>query len=114
MSSPLTRRILDEYQSTAAQAGAAAAWRRAALAVLEAQGLPSTRDENWKYANLRSLERQRFLPAPQPANAASLAAALPAPLPGYRRYVFVDGAFAPALSAAPDQTLTTGSAAGEA
>ena len=54
------------------------------------------------------------MPAPSPASAASPAVSLPAPLPGYRRYVFVDGAFAPALSAAPDQTVTTGSAAGEA
>ena len=27
-------------------------------------GLPTTRDENWKYANLRALERLRFVPAP--------------------------------------------------
>ncbi|MBM4225392.1 MAG: Fe-S cluster assembly protein SufD, partial [Gammaproteobacteria bacterium] len=28
--------------------------------------LPSNRDENWKYANLRGLARARFEPAPTP------------------------------------------------
>jgi Fe-S cluster assembly protein SufD len=66
--------------------------------VLHAAGLPSTRDENWKYANLRALERLRFVPA-APA-AAPQGLSLPAPLEGFSRYVFVDGRFAPEFSAA--------------
>src|ERR1700720_1549977 len=105
MSTALTARIIDEY-ATAARAlpssGTAADRRRAALAVLTAQGLPTSRDENWKYANLRPLERLRFVPAVSSGAATRLsvsAAELPPALPACARYVFVDGLFAPALSA---------------
>ena len=59
---------------------------------------------------MRALERVRFTPADTvpasqtPARAVS-AADLPAPLAGYVRYTFVDGAFAPALSSARKITL---------
>ena len=74
--------------------------RRHAIAALIARGLPSTRDENWRYANLRSLERARFVPRAS-APPEWPADELPRALPGFSRYVFVDGVFAPALSAAP-------------
>ena len=99
----LPARIRDEFASAAhalPSTDPAAANRRAALAALERAGLPSSRDENWKYANLRSLERVRFLPAPAVPALAS-AAELPAPLPGIARLVFIDGHFAPAHSATP-------------
>jgi Fe-S cluster assembly protein SufD len=105
MNTPLTTRIVEEYASASralASSGAAADRRRAALAALTAQGLPTSRDENWKYANLRSLERLRFAPAANAASATNLsvlAAELPPALPDCTRYVFVDGLFAPALSA---------------
>ncbi|HXO15394.1 MAG TPA: Fe-S cluster assembly protein SufD [Steroidobacteraceae bacterium] len=101
MGTPLTARILEEHANTfraLPPAGATAARRRTAIAALRASGLPTSRDENWKYANLRPLERLRFIPAP-PAEAI-VATDLPAAIPGFGRYVFVDGAFAPALSAA--------------
>ena len=101
MSTPLTARIVEEHANAAAAlapAGARAARRRTAIAALTASGLPTSRDENWKYANLRPLERLRFIPAT--ATAALAATDLPAAIPGFARYVFVDGAFAPALSAA--------------
>jgi len=100
MSTPLTTRIAEEHAHASralAPAGALAARRRTALSALTAQGLPSSRDENWKYANLRPLERLKFTPAP--GSAPPAAADLPAAIPGFARYVFVDGAFAPALSA---------------
>src|SRR2546430_3220152 len=101
MSTPLTARIVEEHANAVAAlppAGPTAARRRTALAALSAGGLPTSRDENWKYANLRPLERLRFVPA---APAQPVAATdLPAAIPGFARYVFVDGAFAPALSAA--------------
>jgi Fe-S cluster assembly protein SufD len=105
MSTSLTARIVEEHaNASAAQppAGATAARRRTAIAALAASGLPTSRDENWKYANLRPLERLRFIPAPpaQPVAATDL----PAAIPGFARYVFVDGAFAPALSAALNLT----------
>ncbi|TLY59995.1 MAG: hypothetical protein E6K48_10125 [Gammaproteobacteria bacterium] len=105
MNAPLTVRIAEEHvlaSRALAPPPALAARRRAALAALAAQGLPTSRDENWKYANLRPLERLRFAPAP---GTASLAAVdLPAAISGFARYVFVDGAFAPALSAPLDAT----------
>jgi Fe-S cluster assembly protein SufD len=105
MSTSLTARIVEEHANAAAAlppAGATAARRRTAIAALSASGLPTSRDENWKYANLRPLERLRFIPAPP---APPLAATdLPAAIPGFARYVFVDGAFAPALSAALHST----------
>src|SRR5947207_12251335 len=67
MSAPLTARIAEEHvlaSRALAPPPALAARRRAALAALAAQGLPTSRDENWKYANLRPLERLRFAPAP--------------------------------------------------
>jgi Fe-S cluster assembly protein SufD len=106
----LTSRIVAEFEESAApmlpSAGRGAAQRRAAIEALETAGLPSSRDENWKYANLRSLERVRFRPAP--AEQVRLPAAdLPAPLPGIPRYLFIDGRFAPQYSA----PLTAGEAA---
>jgi Fe-S cluster assembly protein SufD len=104
----LTDRIVEDF-ATGARAlpgsGIADPRRRSAIKALEAQGLPGSRDENWKYANLRPLERMRFLPAPAPETLPSLAQ-LPEVLPGISRYVFVDGHFAPAVSA----TLTGGAA----
>ncbi len=85
---------------------AAQARRRSALQLLETTGLPVTRDENWQYASLRGLERLRFVPAP-PGATATPDSALPAALAGFTRYVFVDGRFAPQLSAAPAAALFT-------
>ena len=76
--------------------------RRAAIETLSVEGLPTTRDENWKYANLRPLEKVKFAP-PVPgaqAGAGLTAADLPAAIEGYTRYVFVDGVFAAGLSSA--------------
>ena len=61
-----------------------------------ASTLPTQRDENWRYANLRPLAKARpdalAAPAPTPA------LALPPVLPGYERWVFVDGHLQPSLS----------------
>jgi Fe-S cluster assembly protein SufD len=51
--------------------------------------LPTNRDENWRYANLRALARARVDAAPPAVTLP--AAALPAELPGFERWVFVDG-----------------------
>jgi Fe-S cluster assembly protein SufD len=100
--SALTDRIVEDFAGatrTLPGSSHVAARRRTALEALEASGLPSSRDENWKYANLRSLERARFVPAP-PGEASPPLGNLPAALPGIARYVFVDGRFAPAASEA--------------
>jgi Fe-S cluster assembly protein SufD len=112
MSTTLPARIAEEYAAAAGSLPASvvsAERRRLAIAALSAQGLPQARDENWKYANLRALERVRFTPAgtvaASQAQARALSAAdLPAPLAGYVRYTFVDGTFAPELSSARQST----------
>src|SRR5262245_26928247 len=81
-----------------------------------ANRLPTSRDENWRYANLRPLARA--LPsAVAPDTAATARIELPAVLPGYERWVFVDGRFAAGHSSvAPDSCarLLSFRAAGEA
>src|SRR6185503_14997826 len=74
--------------------------RLAAVQTLATEGLPTARDENWKYANLRPIERVRFAPAASPAAAKVTAAELPPSIEGYARYTFVDGVLAPHLSSA--------------
>jgi Fe-S cluster assembly protein SufD len=102
MSSALATRISQEYASAAGSLSAAvlsAERRRRALQALETHGLPTSRDENWKYANLRPLEKVRFSPVARtlsPEVARSIE--LPPPVTGYARYTFVDGLFAPELS----------------
>ncbi len=87
----------------AAQAGlpggaAWGAWRADALERLMAVGLPTPRDDAWKYTNLRLLARRDLLPAaPRPLATGALddLPAIAGP-----RLVFVDGRFHAALSAA--------------
>jgi Fe-S cluster assembly protein SufD len=101
MSAALADRIAQEY---AAASGAlpssvvSAERRHAAVQALSAQGLPTARDENWKYANLRPVERVRFAPSASPALSKVMAAELPPVIEGYARYTFVDGVLAPQLS----------------
>ena len=121
MSAALSKRVLEEYAAVrdALPAGVVSPERRQeAVQALAAGGLPSTREENWRYANLRPLERARFTPAAiasvrQAAAAASTESplppgyALPASLEGFARYTFVDGVFAPQLSAPQVQAGVT-------
>jgi Fe-S cluster assembly protein SufD len=81
--------------------------RREALDALLTHGLPSSREDGWKYASLRMLERQRFTPLP--AGTLPAGAELPAPLPGFTRLTFVDGVRVPALSSAALPAGVTGS-----
>jgi Fe-S cluster assembly protein SufD len=54
--------------------------------------LPTNRDENWRYANLRPLSKARpEAVGAAPSAAPAAAAALPAAQPGHERWVFVDG-----------------------
>lgn len=90
MSTALLARLKDEYgavRDALPESVIGGESRRAAIETLCAQGLPATREENWRYANLRVLERARFAPSAAPARIPDL----PAPLAGFSRYVFVDG-----------------------
>jgi Fe-S cluster assembly protein SufD len=85
---------------------AVAAARKAAIGTFAALGLPHRRMEAWKYTDVRSLMREALPPAARAAVAAPTPAELDAALEGLatlaaHRLVFVDGAFAPALSAPP-------------
>jgi len=102
MSTSLTARIVEEHANASAAlapAGAAAARRRTAIAALTASGLPTSRDENWKYANLRPLERLRFIPAPpaQPVAATDLPAGS---MPVGDSFSVTSGVFSAACSSA--------------
>jgi Fe-S cluster assembly protein SufD len=103
----LCKRLLDEFAAVRESLPAAvvSAERRCeAIRALAERGLPSTRDENWRYTNLRPLERARFAPVlasaatSAPRRTLPSASDLPAKLEGFARYAFVDGAFAPELS----------------
>jgi len=80
-----------------------AAPRRAALQRALAAGLPINRDENWRYASVRGLDRQVFSPAPPPdaERLRRAAASLPPPLEGHARLVVVDGWLCDSLSVTP-------------
>jgi Fe-S cluster assembly protein SufD len=59
--------------------------------------LPTNRDENWRYANLRPLAKARVEAV---ADVGRTGIELPPALPGHDRLLFVDGKFQPAESAA--------------
>jgi Fe-S cluster assembly protein SufD len=118
-SSALADRIVQEHAASSAllpSSVVSAERRRAALEVLTSKGLPTSRDENWRYANLRPLEKTTYrsvAPSGPPKVALS---DLPPTIAGYARYVFVDGAFAPGLSATSSPsgvTVTAGASSGE-
>jgi Fe-S cluster assembly protein SufD len=102
MAAALATRIAEEHAAAAPSLPAEVVSRerrRHAIETLAAEGLPSSRDENWKYANLRPLEKVRFAPATSQAATSLEAADLPEAIQGYARYTFVDGVFVPGLSA---------------
>ena len=77
------------------------AWRTEALERVVALGLPTPRDDAWKYTNLRLLERRELSPAAPRTLAADVLAAARLPLvsaPAGAVLVFVDGRYAAALS----------------
>ncbi|HEV2270939.1 MAG TPA: Fe-S cluster assembly protein SufD [Steroidobacteraceae bacterium] len=120
-SAVLSQRVLDEYAAVrdSLPAGVVSPERRQeAVQALAARGLPTTREENWRYTNLRPLERARFAPAvaaavgavgvpagtSTPAPLLPSGSELPAKLEGFARFTFVDGVFAPDLSSPGEQT----------
>ena len=92
--SATAQRLLADFDATTA--GASSESLRAELE----QGLPTPRDENWRYTSLRALERAAFrnAPAPSVATLEAARALLPPRLEGVDRIVLVDGHFATQLS----------------
>jgi len=107
MSSALATRIAAEHAAAAASlpAGVVSPEQRlSAIETLGVEGLPVSRDENWKYANLRPLEKVRFT---APVSAPLIdASELPPAIEGYARYTFVDGLFSPALSSSVQRRVS--------
>ncbi len=103
-------RMLEEFEALPAPAARA----RAAAAALRAGSLPTRRDENWHYADLRALEAvAQFAPRPEAAAVHTTGSRgpggapepqpgqlppLPPPLPGYDRLVLLDGRLHPSSS----------------
>jgi Fe-S cluster assembly protein SufD len=110
MSAVLSERIVQEHAaaSAALPSSVVSTERRAhAIESLRSSGLPTTRDENWKYANLRVLEKNAFRSVATESRRKVALSDLPAAIAGYARYVFIDGAFASELSAAPEHAGVT-------
>ena len=76
------------------------ALRAAALARFQKRGLPTTRDEDWRFTSVAAIARTAFV-APDPALSARVSTAEVEPLrlaDAAAELVFVDGIFAPGLS----------------
>ncbi|HUI59880.1 MAG TPA: Fe-S cluster assembly protein SufD [Steroidobacteraceae bacterium] len=102
MNAALATRIAAEYAAAAPSLpaeGPSREFRQNAIRMLTERGLPTSRDENWKYVNLRPLEKVRFAPAAGSRPSVVSLKDLPPPVAGYSRYTFVDGVFARELSA---------------
>jgi Fe-S cluster assembly protein SufD len=104
MSSSLATRIAEDFAAADQQPASAVdnERRQRAIHLLTERGLPTSRDENWKYVNLRPLEKVRFAP-PGPRGLPFTVTDLPASIGRYARYTFVDGVLAPSLSAPTTQ-----------
>jgi len=89
----------------------------ALLRALEA-GLPGLRDDAWRYTNLRPMAQARLASTAASDRLSEARVLLPDALAGIPRFVFVNGRYAPALSADPallaGATLVTASVQGTA
>ncbi len=73
--------------------------RQAAMASFDLHGFPTTRDEDWKYTDVRPIERGAFMPAPlNSTGALPPIESLQIDEPGSHRLVFVDGRLSETLS----------------
>ena len=110
MAPSLTERIRAEFEAEAAHAAAgAASKRRQALVAALGAGLPGNRDDGFRYAPLRVLERLKFAAVVGNVEAEERAARLlPQPLADFARLVFVDGQLCAGLSSATLSLLARG------
>jgi Fe-S cluster assembly protein SufD len=98
-SEPLER-VQRDFESTLAQlpeSVIARSARRRAAEQLRQLGWPSVRDEQWRYAHLSAFERVHSFAPLAPTTTPQLPEALPAPLPGFERVLFIDGVTASPL-----------------
>lgn len=101
---PCVPAFVSAYPSLAVQlAGAALPWLRRsrdeAFDRFAARGLPTTRDEDWKYTSVAAIERRAFrVEAAIEVSDEVRAVVLRHAIEGTQRMVFVDGHFVPGLS----------------
>jgi Fe-S cluster assembly protein SufD len=99
LASPVTRfRAAFDALAKARRGDPLAAARERAMVLFDEAGLPSTREEDWRFTNLAPLAKASFEPGRPGASVAADLVAKLATAPGL---VFVDGHFAAALSRVP-------------
>jgi Fe-S cluster assembly protein SufD len=102
---PTERYLADFDRRQHETGGQAPAWladrRQAAFQTFAATGFPTTRLEDWKYTNVAPIARQPFHRAAATPDTVGSEAIAPFGFgePGWCQLVFVDGQYAPALSA---------------
>jgi Fe-S cluster assembly protein SufD len=106
--SDMVDRVMRDYDAVAARLPDAAVTRAArgrAMHELSRLGWPTTRDEQWRYTNLRAFERvAEFAPRVLArASGDTAALELPPALPGFERLVYIDGVRDVAAARAPTQ-----------
>jgi Fe-S cluster assembly protein SufD len=98
-------RLVAEHRAFAAARGGEPAWlaahRRDALEAFAARGLPSTREEEWRYTSLAPLAALPFSLAEPARVARADLEELAAPLFACSLYAFANGRAVPELSSAP-------------
>jgi Fe-S cluster assembly protein SufD len=95
--SPALERLRALHTTRGGQSTPAGIAQQAALEQFLALGLPTTRDEPWKYTSLRRFE-SRTLALPEPATAVDAGLESRLLEAGWRRIVFINGRHAPAQS----------------
>ncbi|HEY6548539.1 MAG TPA: Fe-S cluster assembly protein SufD, partial [Vicinamibacteria bacterium] len=94
---PVALARLLERAAPGAEGAGHGALRRAALDRFRERGLPTTRDEDWRFTSVAPLARTAFVPA-EASKATSDREIDPYRLPSAVEMVFVDGLYAPSLS----------------
>ncbi|HET8551559.1 MAG TPA: Fe-S cluster assembly protein SufD [Gammaproteobacteria bacterium] len=93
-----TQRYIDAWEKLKARDDRLGELRRSALARFAEHGFPGTRVEEWKYTNLRPLERREFALAQELPASLPEAASLPLADADLPTVAFVNGQFAAGLS----------------
>jgi Fe-S cluster assembly protein SufD len=98
----LVRSPVDLYREQLTRFAADPSWlrrvRERAFERYAGLGLPTLRDEDWKYTNVAALGKRAYTLAPDARDPAAAARIANLALPGCARLVFVNGRHSPALS----------------
>ncbi len=101
----MTAGYLQDYEMFSRNGGTRAPWltglRQAGLDGFQGAGFPTSRDEDWRFNNLAPLTGRQFRLAAQDVSGVTAEQVAPYlfAIPGVRTLVFVNGRYAPGLSA---------------